>query len=58
MQVHKLVGVAKIPISSKRLNVMTELLAWEAIEGVETVTSYETFKQGGNRVTIGLQNMT
>ena len=30
----------------------------EAIEGVETVSSYETFKQGGNRVTIGLQNMT
>ena len=52
-------GVAKIPILSKRLNVMMEsLLAQEAIEGVETVSSYETFKQGGNRVTIGLQNMT
>ena len=38
---------------------MTELLlAREAIEGVEAITSYETFKQGGNRVTIGLQNMT
>ena len=59
MQVHKTVGVAKIPILSKRLNVMTESLpAREAIEGVETVASYETFKQGGNRVTIGLQNMT
>ena len=59
MQVHKTVGIAKIPILSKRLNVMTEsLLAQEAIEGVEAITSYETFKQGGNRVTIGLQNMT
>ena len=58
MQVHKTVGVAKIPILSKRLNVMIEsLLAQEAIEGVETVSSYETFKQGGNRVTFGLQNM-
>ena len=38
---------------------MTESLpAREAIEGVEAITSYETFKQGGNRVTIGLQNMT
>ena len=47
MQVHKTVGVAKIPILSKRLNVMTELLlAQEAIEGVETVSSYKTFKQG------------
>ena len=55
MQVHKTVGVAKIPILSKRLNVMTESLpAREAIEGVEAVSSYETFKQGGNRVTIGL----
>ena len=59
MQVHKTVGIAKIPILSNRLNVMTELLlAQEAIEGIETVSSYETFKQGGNRVTIGLQNMT
>ena len=54
-----MVGVAKIPILSKRLNVMTESLpAREAIEGVEAVPSYETFKQGGNRVTIGLQNLT
>ena len=59
MQVHKTVGIAKILILSKRLNVMTELLlAREAIEGVGAITSYETFKQGGNRVTIGLQNIT
>ena len=59
MQVHKTVGIAKIPILSKRLNVMTESLpAQEAIEGVKAITSYETFKQGGNRVTIGLQIMT
>ena len=59
MQVHKTVGITKIPILSKRLNVMTESLpAQEAIEGVEAITSYETFKQGGNGVTIGLQNMT
>ena len=59
MQVHKTVGITKIPILSKRLNVMTESLpAREAIEGVEAITSYETFKQGGNRVTIGLQNIT
>ena len=57
-QVHKTVGVTKIPILSKRLNVMTEALpAREAIEGVEAVSSYETFKQDGNRVTIGLQNL-
>ena len=59
MQVHKTVGIAKIPILSKRLNVMTEPLpVREAIEGVEAIASYETFKQGGNRVTIGLQNGT
>ena len=58
-QVHKTVGIAKIPILSKILNVMTESLpAQEAIEGVKAITNYETFKQGGNRVTIGLQNMT
>ena len=57
MQVHKM--VAKILILSKRLNVLTESLPGrEAIEGVEAVSSYETYKQGGNRVTIGLQNMT
>ena len=38
---------------------MTESLpAREAIEDVEAVASYETFKQGGNRVTIGLKNIT
>ena len=59
MQIHKTVGISKIPILSKRLNVMTESLpAQEAIEGIEAITSYETSKQGGNRVTIGLQNMT
>ena len=59
MQVHKTVGIAKIPILSKRLNVMTETLpVREAIEGIEAIASYETFKQGGNRVTIGLQNGT
>ena len=59
MQVHKTVGVARILVLSKRLNVMTESLpAQEAIKGVEAVPSYETFKQGGNRVTIGLQNLT
>ena len=59
MQVHKTVGVAKILILSKRLNIMTESLpAREAIEGVEALPSYTTFKQGGNRVTIGLQNLT
>ena len=59
MQVHKTVGVAKIPVLSKRLNVMTESLpAREAIEGIEAMPSYETFKQGGNRITIGLQNLT
>ena len=46
MQVHKTVGVAKIPVLTKCLN------------GVEAITSYETFKQGGNRLTIGLQNGT
>ena len=46
MQVHKTVGIAKIPILSKRLNVMTELLpAREGIEDVEAVSSCETFKQ-------------
>ena len=38
---------------------MTEPLpAREAIEGIEPISSYETFKQGGYRVTIGLQNGT
>ena len=59
MQVHKTAGVAKIPVLSKRLSVMTgPLPATEAIEGIEAISSYETFKEGGNRVTIGLQNAT
>ena len=59
MQVHKTVGIAKIPVLSKRLNVITEPLpVREAIDGVEAIASYETFKQGGNRLTIGLQNGT
>ena len=59
MQVHKTVGIAKIPILSKRLNVMTEPLpVREAIKGVEAIASYEMFKQGGNQVTIALQNGT
>ena len=43
MQVHKTVGVAKILVLSKRLNVMTEPLpAREAIEGIEAISSYGT----------------
>ena len=41
MQVHKTVGIAKIPVLSKRLNVITELLPIrEAIDGVEAIASY------------------
>ena len=59
MQVHKMVGSAKIPVLAKRLNVITEPLPpREAIEGVEAIEGYETFKQGTNRVTIGLCNGT
>ena len=59
MQVHKTVGIAKIQVIRKRLNVITEPLPGrETIEGVEAITSYETFKQGGNRLTLGLQNGT
>ena len=59
MQVHKMVGITKIPVLSKRLNVIMEpLLVKEAIDGVEAIASYETFKQGGNRLTTGLQNGT
>ena len=55
MQVHKTVGVAKILVLSKHLNVIAEPLPLrEAIDGVEAITNYETFKQGGNRLTIGL----
>ena len=59
MQVHKTVGIAKILILSKRLNVMTEPLpVREAFEGIEVIASYETFKQWGNQVTTGPQNGT
>ena len=59
MQVHKTVGIAKILILSKRLNVIMEPLPLrEAIERIEAILSYETFKQGGSRLTIGLQNGT
>ena len=59
MQVHKTVGSAKIPVLTKRLNVVTEPLPrQEAIEGVEAIEGYETFKQGANRVTLGLCNST
>ena len=59
MQVHKTVGSAKIPVLTKRLNVVTEPLPpWEAIAGVEAIEGYETFKQGANRVTLGLCNST
>ena len=59
VQVHKTVGIGKILVLSKRLNVIMEPLPIrEAINGVEAIASYETFKQGGNRVTIGLQNGT
>ena len=59
MQVHKTVGKAKILVLRNRLNVIMEPLPIrEAIDGVEVIASYETFKQGGNRVIIGLQNGT
>ena len=59
MQVHKTIGIAKIPVLTKRLNVITEALPHrEEIKGVEAIPSYETFKQGGNRITIGLNNTT
>ena len=55
MQVQKTIGIAKIPILSKRLNMMMEGLPHrEEIKGIEVIPSYETFKQGGNRITIAL----
>ena len=45
MQVHETVGIAKILVLSKRLNVITEPLPIrEAINGMEAIASYETFK--------------
>ena len=59
MQVHKTVGVARVPILTKWLNVITEALSHrEEIKGIEAVPSYETFKQGGNRIAIELTNTT
>ena len=59
MQVHETVGAAKIPVLSKHLNVIAEPLPLrEAIDGVKAITGYETFKEGGNRLTTGLQNGT
>ena len=59
MQVHRNTGIVKIPILTKRLNVMTEALPHrEEIKGIEAIPSYETFKQGGNRIIIGLNNTT
>ena len=59
MQVKKTIGIAKIPILTKRLNVMMEALPHrEEIKGIEAIPSYETFKQGGSRVIIGLNNTT
>ena len=41
MKVHKTVGIAKIPVLSKRLNVITEPLPIrEAINEVEAIASY------------------
>ena len=59
MQVQKTIGITKIPILTKRLKVMTEALPHrEEIKGIEAIPSYKTFKQGGNRIIIGLNNTT
>ena len=59
MQVQKTISIAKIPILTKRLNVMMEALPHrEEIKGIEAIPSYETFKKGGSRVIIGLNNTT
>ena len=59
MQVHETIGITKIPVLTKRLNVMTEALPHrEEIKGIEAIPSYETFKHGGNRIIIGLNNTT
>ena len=48
MQVHKTVSVAKIPVLTKQLNVITEALPHrEEVKGTEAIiASYETFIQG------------
>ena len=59
MPVHKTIGITKIPVLTKRLNVMMEALPHrEEIKGIEAIPSYETFKQGENRIIIGLNNTT
>ena len=59
MQVQKTIGTTKIPVLTKRLNVMMEALPHrEEIKGIEAIPNYEMFKQGGNRITIGLNNTT
>ena len=59
MQVQKTISIAKIPVLTKRLNVMTKALPHrEEIKGIEAIPSYETFKQGGNSIIIGLNNTT
>ena len=41
------------------MNAITEALPHrEEVKGIEAIPSYETFKQGGNRITIGLNNTT
>ena len=59
MQVQKTISITKIPVLTKRLNVMMEALPHrEEKKGIEAIPSYETFKQGGSRVIIGLNNTT
>ena len=59
MQVQKTIGITKIPVLTKKLNMMMEALPHrEEIKGIEAIPSYETFKQGGNRIIIGLNNTT
>ena len=59
MQVQKTIGITKIPILTKRLNVMMVALPHrEEIKGIEAIPSYNVFKQSGSRVIIGLNNTT
>ena len=47
MQVQKTIGITKIPILTKRLNVIMEDLPHrEEIKGIKVMPSYETFRQG------------
>ena len=59
MQVHKTTGTVKVPILCKTLNMATEPLVEGSLpEGIETIESYETLKQGSNWLTIGIKNDT